>query len=519
MQIIPYMEPDPAHIPSQTQVIIIGAGPTGLSLAAQLLRYRIDFVILERNAHTTPLSKAVVVQARSLEIFDELGLAEKALQRGRLTTALNLFYQGQKKARVDIAGLGDGLSPFPFALSLEQSKTETLLAGYLSDNNIPIHWQCALSRIEQDEKGVTAYYTDAAGAEKSVSGQYLVGCDGAGSLVRHQMGLAFEGDTVPKLFYVADVTLKSTVVNKDELFIFLIKKGFVLFFPMEGQGHYRIVGILPDADAEHHYTFDEIKGSVIEQVAVPMEISELRWFSTYRVHSRKAARFSKGRCFIAGDAAHIHTPAGGQGMNTGIQDAYNLAWKLALVIRQKTESTVLQSYNDERGENARHLLRTTDRMFDMMAGTSRFWNFMRLNVFPLLAGFITRSAAVKKRIFPLVSQTGIAYPHSSLTVPGCMGKVHAGDRLPYFLSEGKSVYSFVSTPDFKLLCMGPRTELPDTMAWNTGIPLSACRIKDVPARLFGKTSGFYILLRPDNYIVYIGPHLNACREWLAKCCA
>lgn len=513
------MEPGTAHLPSQTQVIIIGAGPTGLSLAAQLLRYRIDFVILERNAHTTPLSKAVVVQARSLEIFDELGLSAKALQQGRLTTALNMFYKGRRKAFVDIKGLGEGLSPFPFALSLEQSKTETLLAHHLTDHQIPIHWQCALSRIEQDENSVTAYYTDATGVEKPVTGQYLVGCDGAGSLVRHQMGLPFEGDTVPKLFYVADVTLKSPVVNKDELFIFLIKKGFVLFFPMEGAGHYRIVGILPDADAGHPYTFDEIKGSVISQVAVPIEIGELRWFSTYKVHSRKAARFSKGRCLIAGDAAHIHTPAGGQGMNTGIQDAYNLAWKLALVIRQKTDSTVLQSYNDERGENARHLLRTTDRMFDMMAGTSSFWNFMRLHIFPLLAGLITGSAAVKKRIFPLLSQTGIAYPHSALTVPGCMGQVHAGDRMPYFLSEGKSVYSFISTPDFKLLCMGEGAELPDTMAWNNGIPLSARRIKEVPARLFGKAGAFYILLRPDNYIVYIGPDVNACREWLAKCCA
>lgn len=513
------MEADPSHIPSQTQVIIIGAGPTGLSLAAQLLRYRIDFVILERNAHTTPLSKAVVVQARSLEIFDELGLSEKALQQGRLTTALNMFYKGRRKAFVDINGLGEGLSPFPFALSLEQSKTEALLASYLADHQIPIHWQCTLSRIEQNEKSVTACYTDASGAERSITGQYLVGCDGAGSLVRHQMNLAFEGDTVPKLFYVADVTLKSPVVNKDELFIFLIKKGFVLFFPMEGAAHYRIVGILPDADADHQYTFDEVKGSVISQVAVPMQLESLRWFSTYKVHSRKAAQFSKGRCFIAGDAAHIHTPAGGQGMNTGIQDAYNLAWKLALVIRQKTDSTVLQSYNDERGENARHLLRTTDRLFDMMAGTSSFWNFMRLKVFPLLAGLITSSAAVKKRIFPLLSKTGIAYPHSPLTVPGCVGKVHAGDRMPYFLSEGKSVYSLIATPDFKLLCMGESAELPDTIAWNTGIPLTARCIKQIPVHLFGKSKSFYILLRPDNYIVYIGPDVNACREWLAKCCA
>ena len=210
-------------IPSKTQVIIIGAGPTGLSMAVQLLRHNIDFIIIEKNEKTTPFSKALVIQARTLEIFYEIGLAEKAIKEGRITTSVNLFYKDKKKTTINISGLGKGLSVFPFALSLEQSKTEKLLVDYLAANGKAIYWQTEFIRFEQSEN-VKVFCKDANGLEQIVEAEYLVGCDGASSIVRHQMDLAFLGDTVPKMFYVADVKLNSPVINKDELFIFLIKK-------------------------------------------------------------------------------------------------------------------------------------------------------------------------------------------------------------------------------------------------------------------------------------------------------
>jgi 2-polyprenyl-6-methoxyphenol hydroxylase-like FAD-dependent oxidoreductase len=193
----------------KTQVVIVGAGPTGLSMAAQLFRYNIDFVILEKNENTTPLSKAIVVQARTLEIFQELGIAGKAMQEGQINTALNLFYKGKQRVSVNFAGLGEGLSAFSFALSLEQSKTEKLLVDYLSSKGKTIQWKSGFTRFEENENHVTVYYKDHNGQEHPIEAEYLVGCDGASSLVRHQMGLSFEGDTVPKIFYVADVKLKS----------------------------------------------------------------------------------------------------------------------------------------------------------------------------------------------------------------------------------------------------------------------------------------------------------------------
>lgn len=502
---------------AKTQVVIIGAGPTGLSMAAQLLRYDIDFIILEKNEKTTPLSKAVVVQARSLEIFRELGLADKALREGQVTTALNLFYKGKQLTGINLSGLGEGSSVFPYALSLEQSKTEKLLADHLQANGKTISWSSTLDRFEQNGEGVKVFYRGNDGKEHVIEAEYLVGCDGAGSLVRHELGLTFNGDTEAKIFYVADVELSSPVINRNELFIFLIKKGFVLFFPMEGKKHYRIVGILPGAtDPDKHYQFSDVESSIRESIGVTVKFDELRWFSSYKVHSRKANSFATGRCFIAGDAAHIHTPAGGQGMNTGIQDAYNLAWKIAYTIRYKAAPLVLQSYASEREENARHLLQTTDRMFALMAGTNQVMNFIRLNFFPVLARLITKSATVKKRIFPLISQTGITYHHSELVLRSRIGKVEAGVRMPHVvLPDGTAIIDQLAYPGFKLLYFGSDADHTSRLQEEVIRP-QFLSFTQVPEQLFGKESGFYILLRPDNHIAYIGKDPGACSMLLKK---
>jgi 2-polyprenyl-6-methoxyphenol hydroxylase-like FAD-dependent oxidoreductase len=501
--------------PQKTQVIIIGAGPTGLSLASQLLRYGIDFVILEKNEKTTPFSKAVVVQARTLEIFQEIGLAEKALSEGKVTTGLNLFYKGIQKAAVQISGLGEGLSPFPFALSLEQSKTEKLLLDCVTEKTGTVLWKSEFRRFEQSAEEVKVYYTDAKGEEQTIQGEYLIGCDGASSLVRHQMGLAFEGDTVPKIFYIADVKLSSPVINKNELFIFLIKKGFVLFFPMEGPGHYRMVGILPNATpGDQNMEFEQIKEDISGQMAIPVNFEELRWFSTYKVHSRKAGSFSNGRCFIAGDAAHIHTPAGGQGMNTGIQDGYNLAWKLAYFINQKVNRSVLESYSSERVENALHLLRTTDRMFDVMAGSSPFWNFVRLRIFPVIVGIVSKNALVKKKIFPLISQTGIAYPNSSLTLKSSRGRIKSGDRMPFMVfPDGTEIFSYLKDPAFKVLFFGRKEDSHFDPLKELALPVETFCFSEIPKPMQKSLGGVYVFVRPDNHISYIGKDLEACIRW------
>ncbi len=297
--------------------------------------------------------------------------------------------------------------------------------------------------------------------------------------------------------------------------MFMIKKGFVLFFPMEGNGHYRIVGIVPGAtEVSTQFNFTDMEGNIKEQVQVPVTFEKVKWFSSYKVHSRKAGSFENGRCYIAGDAAHIHTPAGGQGMNTGIQDAYNLAWKIAYTLRGEVKDTVLKSYSTERGENAKHLLQTTDRMFDMMAGRNAFWDFIRLHFFARIIGLVTQSKAIKKRVFPLISQTGISYK-GSMIIKSSVGKVKAGVRMPYFtFANGKQIFNYISEPAFKLLFFGDK----DNSQPITGIHVEIVtkHFEEIPASLFGREKNFYILLRPDNHIAYIGKDLNACKEFLSK---
>ncbi|MFL5811840.1 MAG: FAD-dependent monooxygenase [Flavisolibacter sp.] len=498
---------------NKTQVVIVGAGPTGLSMAAQLIRFNIDFIIIEKNEKATSLSKAIVVQARTLEIFQELGIADEAVKRGQLTTAMHLFYKGRQKMAVNLAGLGEGISEFAFALSLEQSKTEELLGEYLIKHQKQVKWKSELTRFEEDADKMVVYYKDENEIEQKIEASYIIGCDGAASLVRHQLNLSFEGSTEPKLFYVADVVLSSPVINENVLYMYMIRKGFVLFFPMEGKGHYRIVGILPER-GDGEYEFSEIEAEIRQNIISPVEFKELRWFSTYRVHSRKANSFRKGRCFIAGDAAHIHTPAGGQGMNTGIQDAYNLGWKLAYFLRQEVNEEVLNSYNTERTGNARNLLRTTDRMFDLMSGVNRFWNFIRLNFFPLILSTISKSDFARRRIFPLISQTGISYPDSYLSTKSMVGKIKAGDRMPYFVfKNGRSIFSYLTEPAFKLLYFGS-SNIKNPLE-HSAIQLSFLSFNEMPA-VFGNTTELYVLLRPDNHISYIGKEVSMCRELIDR---
>lgn len=497
---------------NKTQVVIVGAGPTGLSMAAQLMRYQIDFILIEKNEKTTFLSKAIAVQARTLEIFQEMGIAERAIAAGEIITGMNLFYKGKRKATINLSGLGEGLSQFAMALSLEQSKTEQLLVDYLNENGKQVRWKSEFSHFEEHENAVSVYYKDENGIEQQIEASYLVGCDGAGSPIRHQLGLSFEGSTEPKLFYVADTTLKSPVINTNTLFMFMIKKGFVLFFPMEGKGHYRLVGVLPDyKNNDSEYQFSDIEAGIKEQIITPVDFEELRWFSTYKVHSRKANYFMKGRCFITGDAAHIHTPAGGQGMNTGIQDAYNLAWKMAYTIKNEVNEEVLKTYDTERSQNARNLLQTTDRIFDIMSGVNRFWNTIRLTFFPSFLSMLTKSNFLKRRIFPLISQTRIAYPDSFLTVQSSIAKVKAGDRMHYFVfSNGRNIFSYLSNPEFKLLYFGKNTI--ENPLENVKIKMGFLCFNEIPSSIFGNASEFYILLRPDNHISYIGKDIGKCQK-------
>ncbi len=465
--------------------MIIGAGPTGLSLACQLVRYGIDFLIVEKKEGVTPYSKAIGVHARTLEIYEQMDLARSAIDQGWIAGKARLLVDGDVRAELDFSSIGEGLSPYPFVLMLEQSKNERLLYNYLQQHGEDVSWNTELESLTAGDSDVTARAKTADGETQTITAKYLVGCDGPKSLVRHSLRLEFGGSTFERMFYVADAQVDWSFTH-DALHVCLAKESFAVFFPLKGEKRYRLVGVFPEefAKEEGDVLYEEIEGRIRELAKLDLDIHDVEWFSTYKVHTRHASRFSSGRCFLAGDSAHIHSPAGAQGMNTGIQDAYNLAWKLAMTLRGVADPNLLETYNEERLENAKNLLRTTDRMFQLAAGDEWWLAQLRTNVFPAVANYFLSLESVRNFVFPLLSQTGINYRHSSLSRhEGDEDfKVKAGDRMPYVLLDGASIYDRLRDPNFHLLAFNEAQLTP--------------QVKEV----FGTDKPFNILLRPDNYI-------------------
>jgi len=511
----------------QTDVVIVGAGPTGLSLACQFIRHGVDFVIVERNEGVTSYSKALGVHARTLEIYEQLGLAQEAVSRGVVAGKVRLLEGGQVRGEMDLSNLGQGLSPYPFMLVLEQSENERLLYEYVKNHGKDVLWQTELETFTQTENSVSVQVRHRSGEVQTIEAKYLVGCDGPKSIVRHTLGLTFEGSTFERLFYVADVRI-DWERGHDALHVCLTHNSVVAFFPMRGDKRHRIVGAFPEGMSREpdEIEYEEIEARIREEAEIELDISHVNWFSVYKVHSRHVNKFFEGRCFVAGDAAHIHTPAGGQGMNTGIQDAYNLAWKLAFVLKGFASATILDSYNGERLANAKKLLETTDRMFNVAAGTDWLLHLIRSTIFPPLAGYIMSLDAVKKRFFPLISQIGISYRDDALSEHEGDAKfaVKAGDRLPYCVVDGASLYDRLRAPKFHLLAftdgqdnyeaIGEKvaTEYSGLLDYHI-VPLTPQLIE-----LFGSNESFNVLVRPDNHIAAISREtdLRMVREYFVE---
>jgi len=500
-----------------TDVLIVGAGPTGLSLACQLVRHKVDFVIVEKNQDLTPYSKAIGVHARTLEIYEQMDLAGRAIAEGTIAGKVRMLEGGEVLGEVDLSNVGAGLSAYPYMLLLEQNKNEKLLHDYLVAHGRKVTWNTGLRSFAQTETGVIAQVHTSSGELQVIEAKYLVGCDGPKSAVRHALGLNFEGSTFERVFYVADVEI-DWAFSHDTLHVCLSRNAVVAFFPMKGERRYRIVGAFPegfDKDGEE-ILYEEIERRIKDEAEIELDITHVAWFSTYKVHTRHVNKFSQGRCFVAGDAAHIHTPAGGQGMNTGIQDAYNLAWKLAAVLNNAASENILDTYNEERLPNAERLTQTTDRMFNLAAGTDWLLNLIRSTVFPPMAKFILSLDVVKSRFFPLISQTGITYREGSLSDHKGDDdfEVKAGDRLPYFLIDGKSVYDWLRAPRFHLVSFSDgetdyqdlREEIEAEFA--TLVEHHVVPLYPHVAELFGTDKPFTVLLRPDNHIGFLSHEMG-----------
>lgn len=418
---------------SHTPVLITGAGPTGLVLAIWLNRLGVPFRIIDKTAEPGTTSRALVVHARTLELYRQVGLAEAVVERALRFTAANLWAGGRKAARVVFGPMGEGLSPFPYMLIFPQDEHERLLIERLAEAGVRLERRTELLGFEDRGGRVLARLRLPDGTEEECEADYLAGCDGAHSTVREQSGIGFPGGTYSHLFYVADVQATGPVMN-GELHVALDEADFLAVFPMAGAGRARLIGTVQreSQGQDDALAWDDVGKDVIARLGITVE--RVNWFSTYRVHHRVASQFRRGRAFLLGDAAHIHSPVGGQGMNTGIGDAVNLAWKLAAVLERRAEPAVLDTYEPERIAFARRLVATTDRAFTVVTSPGRVARWLRVDVAPRILPLLFRSAVFRRLMFRTVSQIAITYRGSSLS-EGRAGQVAGGDRLPWIPAD------------------------------------------------------------------------------------
>ena len=509
-----------------TKVLIVGAGPSGLMMAAQLLRYGIQPLIIDNKLGPTTHSNALGVQARSLEIYRQLGISDQLVANGKQAAGVAFSIDGKQRALMSLSNAGKGQTAFPYVLMYQQYKNERQLLDYLTQHACPVYWGTSLINLKQ-QPGYAEVILQNAEGEYHLQCDWVTGADGAHSSVRKQLNIPFKGDTYPHHFYLADVQLDAPFLNGDYVQLCLAK-GFNGFFPMPEKDCYRIIGTLPaELENNEDVSIENVLPHLNQVTGYPVRVVKNNWFTTYKLHHRMADSFRDNRCFLIGDAAHIHSPVGGQGMNTGLQDAYNLAWKLAGVINGNMRETVLNSYAGERMPVAKDLLSTTDRIFNVIMSNNWLVDLFKRWVMPKAINYLGKNNKIRAAMFKRVSQTGISYRDSKINLHLSKAEnVRAGDRLPYLelydekKQEETDLHAWCSKPGFTLIILGRFDEmfLFNIAKWITGkyngilnffyLPPSGKNLDVFNAFEVSPHQEKAILVRPDMHIGYMNDLVN-----------
>ncbi|MGW4569131.1 FAD-dependent monooxygenase [Streptomyces sp. NPDC004561] len=332
-------------------VLVVGAGPVGLTAATELLRRGVPVRCVDRSSGPSPLTKALAVWPRTLELLRRLGGGARIEEHGLPIESLRYHSLGREVARIRF-------DRRTRPVTLPQPDVEALLAESLAGAGGKVEWDTALVALEQHPDRVHATLRGPDGTELREEFAYVVGCDGAGSTVRELLGISFEGSTYENLFALADVRVEGPLVH-DANYYYCGPKGIVVLVGLPG-GRFRVFTAAPPGTAREDIDLPLIQRLVDERGPGDLRLTDPTWTAGFAVHARHAARTREGRVFLAGDAAHIHSPAGGQGLNTGVQDAHNLAWKLALAHTGRAGDPLLDSYAAEREQVARTVIRQAD---------------------------------------------------------------------------------------------------------------------------------------------------------------
>jgi 2-polyprenyl-6-methoxyphenol hydroxylase-like FAD-dependent oxidoreductase len=482
---------------SGSDVLIVGAGPTGLVLALWLAKLGVKPRIVDKLAAPGTTSRALAVHARTLELYRQLDLAEFVVEHGHKVPAVRLWVKGEPRARIDFERTGGRLTPYAFLQIFPQDEHEHLLIARLADLGVAVERCTEVLGYRDEGSHVIARLRRAGGEEESCEAAYIAGCDGVHSIVRETMGAGYPGGSYRQLFYVADVQASGPALD-GELHVDLEQADFLAVFPLAGKGRARLIGTVRDERAEHaeRLKFADVSRRIIDNLKV--EVEKVNWFSTYHVHHRVAEHFRQGRAFLLGDAAHIHSPAGGQGMNTGIGDAINLAWKIAAVLAGRGGDALLDSYESERIAFAHRLVKTTDRVFTLATADGTIADLVRTRLIPVLFPALAQVELFREFVFRTVSQVAINYRHSALS-EGRAGGVHGGDRLPWVSTGDVDNYRPLKAITWQVHVYGAAS--PALMRW--------CAERGLPLHVFpwrreceaaGLAEGACYLIRPDTYV-------------------
>lgn len=490
-------------------VLVVGAGPTGLMLANWLVRLGVGVALIDGKDGPTEESRALGVHSRSMEIYDQLGIADRVLGEAVRAESLRQGFGRVAFAPIPLTGLGQGITPYPGMYMLEQSANERILADNLRALGESVQWRHRLEFLDRTESGVRAVVAGPAGA-RTLHARFVVGCDGASSTVRSLSGIAFEGTTSRQTFYLVDAVgvtgLAPASVN--------VRQGateFLLAFPMQpdaaGRNGQRLIGIASD-DGAAAVTEDFARRRLAEAFGVTYE--DHRWFSTYRVHHRIATHFRTGSVFLAGDAAHVHSPVGAQGMNTGLQDAHNLAFKLADVLAGRAPAALLDRYEAERRPVALRLLRTTDMLFRGVTSRS------------------TVAILVRKYVPRVVLPVGVAVLPSlpiGRRLAGYLGQL----RIHYRMDEFQPRRRRDAVVGRRLPWTGTNFDVLRAAVWQLHLygaddacrraAADVARALGLPLHAFPTTgstplgSGILYLVRPDGFVAAASPPEDAARAF------
>lgn len=485
-----------------TDVLIVGAGPTGLALALWLTKQGVAVRIIDKSGAPGEKSRAMAFQARTLELYRQLDIAESVVEAGCKTPAMNIWARVSRRARLPLVDSGGVISPYTFVPAYPQVRHDRLLVKQLKAFGIEVERYTELLSFEDKGSHVSSVLRYADKHQEVFTTLYLAGCDGARSLVRHQIGSGFERGTYEQLFYVADIT--ATAVDSYREHHVAFDQPEFLMNTAHGKPHlYWLIGVIREDRAQHrgYRSFSDVHQDTFNGRRI--SISNLNWFSTYRVHHRVADKFRHGRTFLLGDAAHVHSSAGDQGMNTGILDAINLAWKLAAYLKGVATVSLLDSYQEERRASAHKHVVTTEKTIPIASARGGVANFVRARIAPILASAGCKSEEVCAYMFRNMAQTTLNYHESHLS-QGKAGGIQGGDRLPWVSVAGADNYESLRSIEWQIHVYGEAKA--DLVGW--------CERNAVRLHVFnwqlehqhaGMAKDAAYLLRPDTYVALADP--------------